>query len=244
MVVGDVRTVGFIALVLWSASCGGREWLRGEQNGELLPADSNWIEAKADRPTLAVRTVEVEMFRNTYYDFPSESGGTKDATLFDASCQTIAQVPTAFHDAVCLQGSGRLATGETVSFAKRDCPCARVCPRSGSRICFEKLDPKLFPTGRGAAGKPVVPLRTIAVDTNVIPLGEVVFIKEFSGVQLPDGQSLDGCFKAEDRGSKVVGRHVDVFTGSPSMTRVLNDLVPSNQGVSVDIGAARCRHLK
>jgi 3D (Asp-Asp-Asp) domain-containing protein len=182
-----------------------------------------------------------ELFRNTYYDFPREGGGPKDATVYDASCAPIASVPRAFHDQVCVQGSGRLASGATVSFAKRGCSCAAVCPRTGQQICFEQLDPVKFPSGRGATGKAVTPLRTVAVDTTVIPLGTVIFIPDYVGLPGPDGAQHDGCFLAEDRGIKVVGRQIDVFTGDPAMTARWNAMVPSNQGVRVRVDDPRCK---
>lgn len=182
-----------------------------------------------------------DVYRNTYYDFPREGGGAKDATVFDASCAPIASVPRAFHDQLCVQGSGRLASGATVSFAKRGCSCAAVCPRTSQQICFEKLDPVKFPSGRGATGKAVTPLRTVAVDTSVIPLGTVIFIPDYVGLPGPDGAQHDGCFIAEDRGIKVVGRQIDVFTGDPAMTARWNKMVPSNQGVRVRVDDARCK---
>jgi 3D (Asp-Asp-Asp) domain-containing protein len=181
-----------------------------------------------------------ERFRNTYYDFPREDKGDKDAALYDARCNLIANVTRDFHDRVCVQGSGRLGTGETVSFAKRDCDCAALCPRTGQKICFERLDPARFPTGRGALGKAITPLRTVAVDSTVIPLGTVLFIPEFRGLDLPDGSRHDGCFVAEDRGMKVTGRQIDVFTGDPALTARLNTIVPSNQGVRVHADDPRC----
>jgi 3D (Asp-Asp-Asp) domain-containing protein len=181
-----------------------------------------------------------ELYRNTYYDFPRDRGGDKSATIYDATCAPIAQVSQKFHDQVCVQGSGRLVSGETVSFAKRDCACAAVCPRTSQKICFERLDPRSFPHGRGAAGRPITPLRTVAVDPTLIPMGTAIFIPELVGLPLPDGGSHDGCFWAEDKGIKVVGRHIDVFTGDPAMTTQWNNLVPSNKGVHVRIGDARC----
>jgi 3D (Asp-Asp-Asp) domain-containing protein len=183
---------------------------------------------------------EAGVFRNTYYDFPRESAGNKDATLYDASCAPIAKVTQAFHDQVCVQGSGRLATGPTVSFAKRDCACAAVCPRTGQRVCFERLDPARFPSGRGATGGPITPLRTVAVDTTVIPLGTSIYVPELAGLPRADGSLHDGCFVAEDRGLKVVGRHLDVFTGDPATTAQWNARVPSNRGVHVHLGDPRC----
>ncbi|MDI1429772.1 3D domain-containing protein [Polyangium sorediatum] len=184
-----------------------------------------------------------ERFRNTYYDFPKEDAGPKNTTIYDASCKPLTNVTQDFHDRVCVQGSGRLSTGETVSFAKRDCDCASVCPRTSQKICFERLDPARFPTGRGALGKAITPLRSVAVDSSVIPLGTVLFIPEFKGVSLPEGGRHDGCFVAEDRGMKVVGRQIDVFTGDPAATIRLNALVPSNRGVRVYADDARCRSL-
>jgi 3D (Asp-Asp-Asp) domain-containing protein len=205
---------------------------------ELLPALPAPPEASGPRPQLQLDGGD--SFRNTYYDFPRDKGGDRSATIYDAACAPIAQVSQAFHDQVCVQGSGRLTSGETVSFAKRGCACAAVCPRTGQKICFEKLDPQSFPHGRGAAGRPITPLRTIAVDVSIIPLGSAVFIPEFVGLPLPQGGTHDGCFRAEDRGLKVVGKHIDVFTGDPATTTQWNQLVPSNRGVRVHLDDPRC----
>lgn len=189
---------------------------------------------------LVIEGGDDSVYRNTYYDFPSEGGGDKDATIYDAACAPIARVTQKFHDQVCVQGSGRLGSGPTVSFARRDCACAAVCPRTGQKICFERLDPARFPSGRGATGGPITPLRTVAVDTTVIPLGTALYVPELVGLPRVDGTPHDGCFVAEDRGLKVVGRHLDVFTGDPAMTARWNARVPSNQGVHVRVGDPRC----
>lgn len=179
-------------------------------------------------------------YRNTYYDFPAEGAGLRQSALYDAACHTIAYVTKEFHDRVCLQGSGKLSSGETVSFAKRDCACAAECPRSGQHICYERLDSTLFPHGRGATGRAITPLRTVAVDSSVIPLGTVIYIPEFDGIDRPDGAKHDGCFVAEDRGIRVVGRHVDVFAGDPASALWMNKKVPSNRGVNVVANDPRC----
>src|SRR5262249_24438109 len=140
-----------------------------------------------------------------------------------------------------VQGSGRLVSGATVSFAKRGCSCAAVCPRTGHQICFEKLEPVRFPYGRGATGRAITTLSIVAVDSTVIPLGTVLFMPEFAGGSRPDGSVPDGCFVAEDRGTRVIGKHVDIFTGDPELTARLNKIIPSNQGVRVRVGDARCR---
>jgi 3D (Asp-Asp-Asp) domain-containing protein len=219
------------------------------------PAENELADAKGKRPELALtgqperdldQPVDGQLlgvFRNTYYDFPVESDFQGSATpLMNRSCKAISRVPRGFYDAVCVQGSGTLVSGKTVSFAKRDCACAEICPRTQQKICFDELDEKEFPWGRGAQGTAIVPLRTVAVDTSVVPLGTWVYIPEYDGVQRSPGSTArhDGCFVAQDRGMKVVGEHVDIFAGNPRITEHLNQLVPSNQGVHVYVGTARC----
>jgi 3D (Asp-Asp-Asp) domain-containing protein len=129
-----------------------------------------------------------------------------------------------------------------VSFAKRDCGCAEICPRTEQRICFDELDPKEFPWGRGAMGKPITPLLTVAVDPEVITLGTAVYVPELDGLPRdPDGASRhDGCFVAQDKGLKVKGQHLDIFTGHTSITALWNRMVPSNRGVTVVVESQRC----
>lgn len=257
----------FSALLLLGcgASKGGNDWIdeieevnapkpteRWKGNDDSITPLPSPAKAASDKPDVMVvdfggtpRAVindapAEELYRNTYYDFPREGAGAKDATLYDASCAPIAPVTKAFHDQVCVQGSGKLMGGETVSFAKRDCACAAVCPRTSQKICFERLDPARFPHGRGAAGKPITPLRSVAVDTTLIPLGASVFIPDAVGLPRESGPPHDGCFVAEDRGIKVTGKHIDIFTGDPAVTARWNTLLPSNKGVRVKLNDPRC----
>jgi 3D (Asp-Asp-Asp) domain-containing protein len=176
-------------------------------------------------------------FRNTYYDFPNQKDFSgPPISLMNAKCEAITQVPRTFYEAVCVQGSGQLTGGGTVSFAKRDCACAEVCPRTNQKICFEPLDKQAFPWGRGASGNAISPLRSVAADTQILPIGTVIYIPELDGIE-----GSDGCFVVEDRGMKVQGEHVDIFTGEPSKTAALNSQVPSNQGVTVVVSAPACQ---
>jgi 3D (Asp-Asp-Asp) domain-containing protein len=87
-------------------------------------------------------------------------------------------------------------------------------------------------------------MRTLAADTSVLPMGTVVYIPELDGAPRGEsGDTLDGCFVVEDRGLRVKGEHVDIFTGHPAMTALMNERVPSNQGVTVVVSAPRCAHL-
>jgi 3D (Asp-Asp-Asp) domain-containing protein len=197
------------------------------------------------------------IFRNTYYNFPSERDyGGESVGLFDSQCKLLARVPAAFHDTLCVQGSGRLASGATVSFARRNCRCARRCPRTNQYICFDRLDAERYPWGRGSAGQAITPLLSVAVDKAVIPLGSSLYIPEFVGLpretalprdtglprETAQSSSHDGCFVAEDEGLKVRGKHVDIFTGKTALTRLWDQLVPTNQGVTVILDSPVCAH--
>jgi 3D (Asp-Asp-Asp) domain-containing protein len=82
----------------------------------------------------------------------------------------------------------------------------------------------------------------VAVDTDVIPLETPIYIPEFDGVpRSRNGQNThDGCFLAQDRGVRVKGNHVDVFTGQHATTELWNALVPSNKGVTIVLDSPRC----
>jgi 3D (Asp-Asp-Asp) domain-containing protein len=193
--------------------------------------------------TEPLRGTVLGTFRNTYYDFPSEADFKGETTpLLNAKCEPIIDVPRAFHDALCVQGSGILKAGRTVSFAKRACDCAEVCPRTGEKICYEALDPAKFPWGRGALGTAITPLLTVAVDDSVVPMGTAIYIPEYDGAPVDaSGTSRhDGCFIAQDRGLRVKGQHIDVFTGQSSTTELWNHLVPTNHGVTVVVGSPKC----
>jgi hypothetical protein len=199
---------------------------------------------------IAISRTEGEVlgtFRNTYYDFPSEADftGKEKREVYDASCKTISSVPQRFHDTLCVQGSGLLLDGTPVSFAKRDCSCAHTCPATNQKICFEPLDKRAFPWGRGALGKAITPLLTVAVDSDVIPLETPLYVPEYEGLPVDESNQAyhDGCFIAQDRGLKVKGKHIDVFTGEPAITRLWNRLLPSNKGVTVVKNSPKCARV-
>jgi 3D (Asp-Asp-Asp) domain-containing protein len=223
---------------------GGSEERKAETSDDSSAAGATGSRAAAG---IALGGRSLGVFRNTYYDFPNQAdfdGAT--VPLKNARCETISQVPRAFFESVCVQGSGTLSSGATVSFAKRDCSCAENCPRTDQRICFDVLDPAQFPWGRGATGQAITPLLTVAVDSEVIPLGTAVYVPELDGLAREvNGSAVhDGCFVAQDRGVRVKGKHLDIFTGHTSMTLLWNRLVPSNKGVTVILDSPRCVRAK
>ncbi len=185
-------------------------------------------------------------FAHTYYFTPSEAdygaGEVSRLPVYDSACGVIARVPERFFAELRMQGSGRLADGRTVSFVSggRDCD-----GEPSGTLAFESLSARRFPWGRTASGTAVRPLRSVAVDRSVIPLGTPLRIAEFVG--LPLGRAgegtHDGCFVAEDVGGGVRGRHIDVFAGTSRLARVWNQAVPTRSGVTVEVDAPECQYL-
>jgi 3D (Asp-Asp-Asp) domain-containing protein len=72
--------------------------------------------------------------------------------------------------------------------------------------------------GKGSCVQQLIPFRTLAVDSKVIPCGSLVYIPQAVGKKIawPDGRSLthDGYFIAGDAGAAIKGTHVDFFVGT------------------------------
>lgn len=62
-------------------------------------------------------------------------------------------------------------------------------------------------------GCKVVAMRTVAVDTSLIPKRSILFIKETVGMKLPDGSTHDGYWYASDTGGAIKGKRIDLYTG-------------------------------
>ena len=70
--------------------------------------------------------------------------------------------------------------------------------------------------GLDSLGCKVVAMRTVAVDTKLIPRRTRLFIKETVGLPMPDGSKHDGFWYASDTGGAIKGEKIDLFTGHGS----------------------------
>jgi 3D (Asp-Asp-Asp) domain-containing protein len=185
---------------------------------------------------------------NTYYYFADEAdySGSDDTTLYDDSCNPIAEVPADYSDDVCIEGSGILEDGTVINYAD-SCSCGRNCP-TGGKICYVVLDPAEFPWGMGSKGNPLFPLRSWAVDNDIIPFGTILYAEEWDGVPIPlidgiGGFTHDGCFRADDVGGAIQDNHYDFFAGTADMWQELEDIFPTSSDFTVYRDAPRCAHL-
>ncbi len=186
---------------------------------------------------------------NTYYYLAKEEDypGTKNSALNNSNCESLIEVSAAFSDAVCIEGSGRLADGRVINYAST-CSCGRPCP-TGGIVCYSILDATQFPWGKGARSNPLEPLRSLAVDRGTIALGTTVYLKEWDGFQVPVVDGLggfvhDGCFRADDVGGAIQGPHIDIFSGTEAMYLRLEQDFPTRTSYTSFINTPRCGYLK
>jgi 3D (Asp-Asp-Asp) domain-containing protein len=188
-------------------------------------------------------------FVHTYYYLAEEENysGSASTTLYDAQCRPLASVSASFSDSICIEGSGKLRDGKVLNYASR-CSCGRPCPTGGT-VCYSVVDPNLFPWGKGNRNNPLEPFRSVAVDRNVIANGTILYIEQWDGVAIPSVNGLggfthDGCFRADDVGGAVRGRHYDFFAGTRAMWRALEPIRPTRTSSKVYVDSPRCAHLR
>lgn len=141
-----------------------------------------------------------------------------------------------FVEELKMEGSGWLADGRVVNYAGR-------C-RFGVGTCFEVMDTKRYPYGRGAHRRPLVPWRSVAVDRLLIPIGETLYVPEFDGLPLPDGSVHDGCLRADDTGSAIRRRLIDFFVVELDNFMWVNQHMWFDRYFTPHIEDPRCDYLR
>ncbi len=184
-------------------------------------------------------------FVNTYYYVEEETAhtGAATSTFYDRNCNVLAKVPASFATLACIEGTAKLKDGRVINYATNT-QCGGPC-----KFTWATMDPARFPWGQGNRANALVPLISWAVDTSVIANGTVVYVEEWDGKMIPKigtlgGKKHDGCFRADDVGGGIKGKHVDMFTGSIAMYRELNKTFPTRTSFTVYKNSPRCAHLK
>ncbi len=167
--------------------------------------------------------------------------------IYTASDLFIGRVSAKFACSLVLEGSGLMMDDRVLNYTG-PCKYGYVSAASKNRklpaTCFEQLDVKKFPFGRGAGQLPLIPFKSVAVDRSVIAIGEPLYIPEFDGLQLPDGSIHDGCVRADDTGGGIKKRKMDFFVVTYGNFRFLLDQLLGVSWITPHIEAPRCEYLR
>jgi hypothetical protein len=148
----------------------------------------------------------------------------------------IGRVQERFACSLKLEGSGLMMDDRVLNYAG-------LC-KYGYGTCFEQLDVRQYPFGRGAGTRPLIPFKSVAVDPTVIRIGEPLYIPEFDGLPLPDGSIHDGCVRADDTGGGIKKRKMDFFVVTYGNFRFLLDQLLGVSWITPHIEAPRCEYLR
>ena len=177
-------------------------------------------------------------------EFEADYPGTPDTLLRGGNCQPLATVPQAFADRLCVEGSGRLQNGALLNLSG-PCSCGYHCSETDVAVCFFSAGAEAPVWGYGSDGNPLVPLRSLAIEEGIVRHGTMLYIPEWDGVVIPASDGLggfvhDGCFRVDDIGYGVEGRHYDLYAGTAELWRVLEELLPTDSSTLVYRDPPRC----
>lgn len=207
------RFVGLAAIVLWGCAEGippDQQTGGGPDNGggSTMPPPSG----------TAIGTFQLDYY---YLPLQSDYGDAPSTPMTDANCSTLATVPATFEIDVVAAGAGMLTDGRVVT-SLGPCICAQ------SPYCFAVA---ATPWGSGAAGRPLSPFRSIAVQGHTLAVGMKVYAPSLAGVRMPGappagGFVHDGCLVIDDRGADRM--RIDLFTGLRSYEQSLSPALGAN----------------
>jgi 3D (Asp-Asp-Asp) domain-containing protein len=147
-----------------------------------------------------------------------------------------ARVPEQLAWSLRLEGSGMMKDGRIVNTTGR-------C-RFGYGTCFEQLDVREHPFGRGAGWRPLVPFKSVAVDPRIVRIGEPIYIPEFDGLILPDGSIHDGCVRADDTGGGIKKRKMDFFVVTYGNFRFILEELENVTWITPHVSTPRCEYMR
>lgn len=177
-------------------------------------------------PRFVIRPVEKEpqvwqakflgKFRITFYWIVREEDyrGRRTVPLYTVDGKLLSYFPYSFVRDFKIESCARLRDGRLISWLKKQ----------------KRVKVVDQPLGKGFS---LMPLKSVAVDPQVIPLGSKVFIPKACGIKTEE-KTLNGVFYTHDIGEKIVGKSLDIFLGEKENIKYfLSGGIGSGQKVEV-----------
>lgn len=178
------------------------------------------------------------MAKQSDFDDPEEISykPVDEVELYTPRGLYLGSFPDRFAWELRMEGSGLLSDGRIINYAG---PCD-----FGYGTCFEELDIRRHPFGRGAKRRALVPFKSVAVDPTVVPIGDPLYIPELDGIPLPDGSVHDGCVRADDTGGGIKKQKLDFFVVTYGNFRFLLSELWNRNWITPQVQAPRCEYLR
>ncbi|MEO0094221.1 MAG: 3D domain-containing protein [candidate division WOR-3 bacterium] len=185
---------------------------------EYLPAPTPQWRVKPTDSLPQAKAVNLGKFKITYYWIVPESEyrGRREVPIYLENGSLLGYFPKKFVDDFKKESVARLRDGRLISYLKR---------KNAARVVTEPL---------GFGNFTLTSLKSIAVDTNIIPLGSRVYIPEYERLYLGDKGVHNGIFNANDIGSEVKGKHIDIYIGEKENLKYLTSKSGRSAGL-VDV---------
>lgn len=154
-------------------------------------------------------------FKVTYYwiVLETEYQGKREIPLYLDNGSLLGYFPRRFIQDFKKEGVARLKDGRLISYLKR---------KDAVKIVREPL---------GYGGHTLTTLKSVAVDTHFVPLGSRLYVPQYERLYLGDFGVHNGIFYANDIGSDVKGKHIDIFIGEKANLKYI--LSKSGRGSSL-----------
>jgi 3D (Asp-Asp-Asp) domain-containing protein len=136
-------------------------------------------------------------FKVTYYWIVAETDykGRNEVPLYLENGSLLGYFPRQFISDFKKEAVARLKDRRLISYLKR---------KGTVRVVTEPL---------GYQGYTLTTLKSVAVDTHLIPLGSKLYVPQFERLYLGSNGVHNGIFHANDIGTDVQGKHIDIFIG-------------------------------
>lgn len=182
-----------------------------------LPASAQ-LDTKDAAPAKKLKSLG--RFKPSFYwiALETEDGLPRNKPVLDMEGNILAMVSEKFYKELRLEGTGRLLDGRLLNYHGRV-----TLPDGTKEIRYRFCGPEA-PYGYGYEDIPLIPFRSIAVDTTVIPIGSKIYIPAAKGAKLPDGEIHDGMFFALDIGDAIKNKRIDIFTSFGDQSKVFRDV--------------------
>ena len=178
-------------------------------------------------------------FKMTFYWLAFESEYANEPATVDIYTRhgfALGRFPRTFVFEFKLEGSAVLRDGRILNYDGR-------CPY-GIGFCFQTLDPREHPMGKGGQGRALQPYRSVAVDPRFVPLGTPLYLPELVGALMPDGTRHDGCVRADDTGGNIRRRELDFFVESYTNYKFVDEQLAGDNHVTPYVEEPRCAYLR